>query len=41
MEKRIDGLVDTARAAVSRIAVPPLWRDELIAMADQVAYRDR
>jgi len=41
MEARIGRLVDAAREAVSRIAVPTMWRDELVEMAIQVAYRDR
>jgi geranylgeranyl diphosphate synthase type I len=41
VERRIDALVATARAAVDGIDVPAAWCAELSAMALQVAYRDR
>ncbi|WP_017623806.1 polyprenyl synthetase family protein [Nocardiopsis chromatogenes] len=41
IEARIDGLYQEALDALDRPGVPPAWRDELAAMAREVAYRDR
>jgi geranylgeranyl diphosphate synthase type I len=41
MERLIDDLVGQGLRAVENAPIPRPWRDELAAMARQVAYRDR
>lgn len=41
VERRIEVLVDEARAAIAGAAMDQCWSDELAEMAYQVAYRDR
>jgi geranylgeranyl diphosphate synthase type I len=41
VERRIDHLVDQARAAIAAAPLDPEWRDELARVAVQVAYRQK
>jgi geranylgeranyl diphosphate synthase, type I len=41
VERRIDHLVEQARAAVAPAPLDPAWRDELARVAVQVAYRQK
>ncbi|GAA3971062.1 polyprenyl synthetase family protein [Thermobifida alba] len=41
IERRIDGLVARAVAAVNQAELDEAWRGELVVMAREVAYRDR
>jgi geranylgeranyl diphosphate synthase type I len=41
VERHIDDLVRTARAAIADAPLPEVWRDELAHLAGRIAYRDR